>query len=166
LDTLLTAYAALTADWPHALVLAGKKGWYTDALFTQVKQQGLEERVHFTDYIPDEELPGLYNLAEVFAFPSRYEGFGLPPLEAMACGVPVVSSNAASLPEVIGDAGLLVPPDDPDALAAALRRVLSDADLRAELRARGWRQAARFTWDETARRTLAVYESVLHAPVS
>lgn len=165
LDTLLTAYAALTADWPHALVLAGKKGWYTDTLFTQVKQQGLEERVHFTDYIPDEELPGLYNLAEVFAFPSRYEGFGLPPLEAMACGVPVVSSNAASLPEVIGDAGLLVPPDDPGALAAALRRVLSDADLRADLQARGWRQAARFTWDETARRTLAFYRRVLHEPL-
>ena len=158
LDTLLSAYHLLVADFPHHLVIAGKKGWYTEALYRQVQELGLSQRVHFAGYVPDEELPALYNLANAFVFPSRYEGFGLPVLEAMACGVPVVCSQAASLPEVVGDAGVLVPVDDPAALAGALRRVLADRGLAGELRARGLERARRFSWEETARRTVEVYE--------
>jgi len=161
LNTLISAYATLAADIPHHLIIAGKRGWYTEPLFRQVKALGLSQRVHFTDYVADEDLPGLYNLADLFVYPSRYEGFGLPPLEAIACGVPVVCSNAASLPEVVGDAALLVPPDDAEALAAAIRRVLDDKALRGEMRARGLEQAGRFTWEKTARRTAGIYGKML-----
>lgn len=160
LDTLIAAYGGLAADVPHDLVIAGKRGWYTEGLFRQVEALGLGRRVHFTDYIADEDLPGLYNLAHLFVYPSRYEGFGLPALEAMACGLPVVCTNAASLPEVVGDAALFVPPNDVEALAAAVRRVLDDGVLRAEMRARGLKRASRFTWEETARRTAQVYEEM------
>jgi len=166
LDTLVVAYATLADKIPHALVIAGKRGWYTEALFRQVRESGLEARVHFTDYIPDADMPGLLNLADVFVFPSRYEGFGLPPLEAMACGTPVITSNASSLPEVVGAAGLQVPPDDVAALAQAIRRVLEDAALRARLRADGLARATSFTWEETARRTVQVYEDLAHAYLS
>ncbi|MCX6030228.1 MAG: glycosyltransferase family 1 protein [Chloroflexi bacterium] len=161
LEMLVDAYAALASEIAHDLVIAGKRGWYTEGLFRQVVQLGLERRVHFTDYVPDEDLPGLLNLADVFVFPSRYEGFGLPPLEAMACGVPVISSDAASLPEVVGDAGLLFPSGDSTALAAALRRTLTDCDLRVRLQAQGQARARQFTWEATAQRTLHVYEQCL-----
>lgn len=160
LDTLITAYSVLAADIPHHLVITGKKGWYTESLFRQVEVLGLRERVHFTDYVADEDLPGLYNLAALFVYPSRYEGFGLPPLEAMACGVPVVCSNAASLPEVVGDAALLVPPDNVEALVVAIHKVLNDKSLRAEMRTKGLEQAKKFAWEETARRTVEIYEKM------
>lgn len=161
LDTLVNAYASLADEFPHALVIAGKKGWYTLPLFRQIEALGLRYRIRFTDYVDDADLPVVYSLADLFVFPSRYEGFGLPPLEAMACGVPVISSNAASLPEVVGDAGMLVPPDNVEALAAAMRQVLVDDALRANLRARGLARAGRFSWDETARQTVRVYEGVV-----
>ncbi len=160
LDTLVAAYGSLAADTPHHLVIAGKRGWYTDALFRQVQALGLGQRVHFAGYVADEDLPALYNLADLFVFPSQYEGFGLPVLEAMACGTPVVCSNAASLPEVAGDAALLVPPGDAPALAAAIRRMLADPALQAAMRARGLERARRFTWEETARRTALVYRQL------
>lgn len=163
LDTLVAAYATLVTKIPHALVIAGKRGWYTEALFQQVRQLGLETRVHFTDYIPDADMPGLFNLADVFVFPSRYEGFGLPPLEAMACGTPVIVSKASSLPEVVGEAGLQVPPDDSPVLAQAIQRLTTNATLRARLRTAGLARAASFTWEETARRTVQVYEELAHA---
>jgi len=159
LDTLITAYSLLAAEISHHLVITGKKGWYTESLFRQVEALGLRERVHFTDYVADEDLPGLYNLANLFVYPSRYEGFGLPPLEAMACGVPVVCSNAASLSEVVGDAALLVPPDV-EALAAAMHRVLNDESLQVEMRVKGLERAQRFTWEETARRVVKIYENM------
>ncbi len=162
IDTLLAAWATLAASRPGvSLVIAGKPGWYTDRLHVRVRQLGLEKHVHWTGYVPAAVLPALYSAAEVFVFPSRYEGFGLPPLEAMACGTPVVSSSAAALPEVVGDAGLLVPPDDVPALAGALQRVLAEPALRAELRARGLRHASAFTWQRTAAQTRAVYEAVV-----
>jgi glycosyltransferase involved in cell wall biosynthesis len=160
LDTLIAAYGGLAADIPHDLVIAGKLGWYTESLFQQAGALGLSQRIHFTGYMPDEDLPALYNLARLFVYPSRYEGFGLPPLEALACGLPVVCANAASLPEIVGDAALLVPPDDVEALAAAMRRVLDDTPLQAEMQARALRRAKRFTWEETARRTAQVYEEM------
>jgi glycosyltransferase involved in cell wall biosynthesis len=126
----------------------------------------LEHQVTLTGYVPDDDLPALINCAEVFAFPSIFEGFGLPPLEAMACGIPVVCSNASSLPEVVNEAGVLVVPDDVRGWVEALNRVLADPTLRAHLRARGLARARQFTWEAAARRTLAVYESALRSSLS
>lgn len=170
LSTLFDAYAALLKDSSAHLqspvsnlnvVVAGKQGWLVESTLQAVRARGLEGKVQFTGYVADEDLPALYTLAEVFAFPSVYEGFGLPPLEALACGTPVVCSNASSLPEVMGDAGLLVAPTDAQAWMLALGRALTDASLRRDLAERGPRQAARFTWADAARRTRAVYEELL-----
>jgi glycosyltransferase involved in cell wall biosynthesis len=114
-------------------------------------------------YVPAEELPYWYSAAEVLAYPSLYEGFGLPALEAMACGTPVVTSSTSSLPEVVGQAGMMVEPTDVAALTAALQRVLDDVGLREEMRAAGQARAARFSWPETARATAAVYRRALAA---
>jgi len=124
-----------------------------------VQRQALDSQVIFPGPIPDEELPSLLSAAEIFVYPSLYEGFGLPPLEAMACGVPVVASNSSSLPEVVGDAGLVVDPLNVGELAAAMWRALTDSALRGQLRARGFEQVKRFTWEEAARQTLAVYKA-------
>ena len=145
------------------LVIAGGNGWLYERFFDRLRTLGLEGEVVLTGYVPDEDVPALLNAAEVFAFPSEFEGFGLPPLEAMACGVPVVCSNAASLPEVVGDAGLQLPPREVHAWVAALDGVLSDSRLRSELRARGLARAGRFTWDLAAKRTLEVYHSAMAA---
>jgi glycosyltransferase involved in cell wall biosynthesis len=141
------------------LVLAGPKGWgYVEAA-AEVQRQALDGQVIFPGPIRDEELPGLLSAAEIFVYPSLYEGFGLPPLEAMACGVPVVVSSSSSLPEVVGDAGLVVDPLNVGELAAAMWRALTDSALRDQLRARGFEQAKRFTWEEAARQTLEVYKA-------
>jgi glycosyltransferase involved in cell wall biosynthesis len=121
----------------------------------------LVEHIRFLHDVPNADLPGLYSAAGVLATPSFYEGFGLPALEAMTFGTPVVVSDRASLPEVVGDAGLLVNPDDPEDIARALGRALNDEALRARMRERGLAQAARFTWEKAARETLAVYRKVL-----
>ena len=123
----------------------------------------MEDRVVFPGYVPDEDLPVVYSAADCFVFPSLYEGFGLPPLEAMACGTPVVCSNASSLPEIVGDAAITTDPADVAALAAGISRVLADGELRADLSARGLRRAAMFTWERTARQTLEVYDGLLGA---
>ncbi len=160
LPTLLEAYAEVARRHDAPLIVGGGKGWLYDAVFQRLEELGLREQVRFVGYIEEEELPLWYAAATVFVFPSIYEGFGMPPLEAMACGTPVITSNSSSLPEVVGEAGLMAPPDDPAAFAAAIDQVLSDAGLRAELRERGLAQAARFTWRTTAERTLAAYEAV------
>ena len=160
--TLLDAYHALLArdQAVPALVLAGRKGWLYQPIFARVHELGLEDRVHFTDWVAEQDAPVIMNMASVFVFPSLYEGFGLPPLEAMACGTPLICSNASSLPEVVGAGGLLFEPRDVGALANALARVLADAELRAQLRGRGIEQARKFTWERAARETLAVYQAV------
>ncbi len=166
LPTLIQAYRLLCmAEGPHgpSLVVAGARGWLFDSVFILVEQLGLSDRVLFTGGIPWADVPAFYNLAEVFVFPSLYEGFGLPPLEAMACGTPVVAANVSSIPEVVGDAGLLVDPNDAEGLAEALGRVLNDATLRQDLRRRGLARAAGFSWDRAARETLAVYRQALEA---
>jgi glycosyltransferase involved in cell wall biosynthesis len=159
---LVRAYDRLrrARDIPHALVLAGGKGWLYEAIFAEVERLGLAGQVLFPGYVPFDEQPLWYNAAAVFAYPSLYEGFGFPPLEAMACGTPVVTSDASSLPEVVGEAGLMVPPTDEAALADALWRLIDDRALRERLRAAGPARAAEFDWGAIAARTAAVYRAV------
>jgi glycosyltransferase involved in cell wall biosynthesis len=160
--TLLEAYAVLLgreSSIPN-LVMAGRRGWLYRPVFRRVRELGLAARVQFTGWVGSADLPALLNAAQVFAYPSLYEGFGLPPLEAMACGTPVISSNASSLPEVVGEGGILIPARDVGAWAGALASVLGNSQLRAELRARGLTQAQKFSWERAARATLAVYERV------
>jgi len=162
LDRLLRAYHQLWQAGEHrALVVVGAERWRHSGIMQIVKELDLEQRVTFTGHVSDEDLPGVYSAADLFVFPSLYEGFGLPPLEAMACGTPVVCSNTSSLPEVVGDAAITVDPYDVEALAEAMRRVLSDADLANDLRQRGLERAAGFTWERTAKETVEVYREVL-----
>lgn len=144
----------------HDLVLAGDFRRRID-LHEQVKRAGLEKQIVFTGVVSDDRLVELYQQAALFVFPSLYEGFGLPVLEAMACGCPVISSNASSLPEVAGDAALLVDPTDVEGLTRQMERVLTDGELQKDLRARGLDRAAQFSWDRTARETIAVYRRVV-----
>jgi glycosyltransferase involved in cell wall biosynthesis len=143
------------------LVIAGGKGWLYEDVHAEVTRLGIEDRVKFIGFVEDADLPHLYRLASVFAFPSIYEGFGLPPLEAMACGIPVVTSNASSLPEVVGEAGLQVDPLDVDALATALDKALYDDAWRAVAIEHGLMRAQQFTWHKAAHQLLGVYDKVL-----
>jgi glycosyltransferase involved in cell wall biosynthesis len=157
---LISAYAQVPQPRPP-LLLVGGKGWLYDDIFRRVESLGLTGEVNFVGYVEAAELPAWYNAALLFVYPSLYEGFGLPVLEAMACGTPVVSSTASSLPEVTGEAGILVDPHDTDALAGAIRRLAGDASLRDELATAGVRQAARFSWSETARGTARCFRRAL-----
>ena len=161
-DGLIRAFAAARrrAGFPHHLVIAGGKGWMYERIFAEVEQQQATGFVHFLGYVDDADLPALYNLADLFAFPSHYEGFGLPVLEALACGAPVVCTDTSSLPEIAGDAALLIPTGDETALCDALTSLLTNPAARAELAQRGPAQAARWTWDAAARRLLAVYRAL------
>ena len=143
-------------------MLAGTRAWLHGGIFRAVEAHGLADAVAFTDYVPRGDLPALYAGATCFVFPSLYEGFGLPVLEAMAAGAPVVAARAGSIPEVAGDAALLVDARVPGELAAAIEAVLTDGALRERLVARGHARAAQFEWNTVARRTLAVYDAVYH----
>lgn len=147
---------------PHKLALVGQPGWHVGPIFAEIERLGIKRDTLFTGYVPAEDLPALYSLAETMAFPSIYEGFGLPVLEAMACGAPVVTSRSSSLAEVAGDAALLVNPFCVDELADALYRLHKEPDLRAELRERGLNRAALFTWESAARATVDLYEQVAY----
>jgi glycosyltransferase involved in cell wall biosynthesis len=140
------------------LVLAGGRGWLFEDAFAVVEELNLNGRVHFLGRVSSEDLLYLYNAAEMLAHPAFYEGFGLPPLEAMACGLPVVVANVASLPEVVGDAGLLIDPHDVDELTVAMWRLLNDGALRQEMQGKGLTQARRFSWERAARETMAIYK--------
>ena len=142
------------------LVLAGGKGWYFETIFQTVADLGLADDVIFPGYVPAADLPDWYRAAAVFVYPSLYEGFGLPVLEAMACGVPVICSRTPSLLEVAGDAALTVEPDDAAGLAHALALLLAQPGLHAHLAARGLAQARRFTWRRCAEQTIAVYDEL------
>ncbi len=162
LPRLLEAYARVR-EWSSrwTLVVVGAYKWKYSSVFETVMRLGLENHIHFTGFIPEEDLPALYNGADLFVFPSLYEGFGLPVLEAMACGTPVVTSNVSSLPEVAGNAAILVDPYNIDELADAMRRVLSTPLLAADLRARGLERAQQYSWERTVHATLEVYKNVL-----
>lgn len=158
LERLVRAWGALGATGGARLVIAGHDDGRHAELRRLVAGLGLGEGVRLAAGVADGDLPALYSGAALFAFPSIYEGFGLPPLEAMACGAPVLCARASSLPEVVGDAALLVDPLSVEAIAAGLGRLLADAGLRRELRERGLRRAAEFSWRRTAEATLRVYE--------
>jgi glycosyltransferase involved in cell wall biosynthesis len=157
---LLEAYARIANEINMPLLIGGGKGWLYEPILAQAERLQLGDRLRFVGYIPQEDQHLWYGAATAFVFPSLYEGFGMPPLEAMACGTAVVTSTASCLPEVVGDAAMKVDPYDVEGLAAALVRVVRDVEWRAELERRGPIQAARFSWHETARRTQAVYARV------
>jgi glycosyltransferase involved in cell wall biosynthesis len=161
LITLLNVYHSLVDAVPDVkLVIVGKRGWRADAFYDRIRELGLGDRVILPGFVPDDDLPAIYSCAEALAFPSIYEGFGLPVLEAMACGTPVVCSNTSSMPEVAGQAAVLLAPDDVRGWTLALHQIVTDAPFRFDLRQRGLARAARFTWESTARQTQAVYEEV------
>jgi glycosyltransferase involved in cell wall biosynthesis len=157
---LIEAYAHLPSDRPP-LMLVGGKGWLYDEVFARVEACSLTAEVQFVGYVPAEELPLWYNAADLLVYPSLYEGFGLPPLEAMACGTPVVTSTASSLPEVVGQAGLLVDPTDVEALAAAMQQALAERDVRERMRAAGLARAQSFSWQKTASGTVGSYRRAM-----
>ena len=164
LPTLLRAFRRLRDNYksPAMLAIAGHRGWLAEEVDNVLDELKLRDAVHFLGGVPNEELVYLYNAARLFVLPSFYEGFGLPPLEAMACGTPVIVSNVSSLPEVVGDAGMLVAPEDVEGLTVAMWRVLTDDNLRKEMRAKGLKRAATFSWERAARETLDVYYKVAH----
>jgi glycosyltransferase involved in cell wall biosynthesis len=145
---------------PASLVIVGGNGWSYEAVRAEVARLRLEDRVIFAGFARDADLPALYRAAAMFAYPALYEGFGLPILEAMACGVPVLTSTASSLPEVAGDAALLVDPLDPESIANGLGQLLDDGPLRAELIRKGLARASEFTWERCARSTWSLYQSL------
>ncbi|WP_322822496.1 glycosyltransferase family 1 protein [Chloroflexus sp.] len=146
----------IAAGYDLDLVIAGKRGWLSEPIARRTGELGIANRVHFTGFVADADLPALLAGALAFVFPSLYEGFGMPVVEAMACGTPVITSTSSSLPEIAGDAALLVDPLDTNAIAAAIMRLSDDDDLRATLRRRGLARARLFNWETCARQTLAV----------
>jgi len=162
-DALVRAYGLLRRRGVvrHALVLAGSRGWRYESIFAAIEESGVADDVILPGYVAREELAFWYSAADIFVYPSLYEGFGLPVLEAMACGTPVITSTASSLPEVAGDAACLVDPNDTGGLAEAIEHVLTQADVRAEMSAKGRQRAATFTWERMAQSTRNVYEKAL-----
>lgn len=159
---LLEAFARLPLPQVH-LVLVGGKGWLYEEIFARVSQLGLQGRVHFAGYVPDAELPLWYGAAQLLVLPSLYEGFGLPLVEAMACGCPVLAANVSSLPEAVGEAGLLFAPQDVDELAERMTAVLQDEALRATMVAKGLAQARQFSWERAGVETTVSYQRALQA---
>jgi len=164
LARLVNAYASLRGKHAQTelpkLVLVGKRAWLYDETLRALEQTGITESVILTGYVPESDLPALYSGALCFVYPSYFEGFGLPPLEAMKCGAPVIVGDKTSLPEVVGDAALMVDPYDVSSIAAAIERLINDSVLRQELSVKGQKRAETFDWRETARQTLEIYEQV------
>lgn len=161
LPTLFEAYARLPKDTRLPLIIGGGKGWQYDDIFATVERLGLGDDVRFVGFIPADDLPLWYNSAETFLYPSVFEGFGLPVLEAMACGTPVIVSDASSLPEVVGSAGLCVPPQAVEDWAAALERARDDSTWRQLARQQGFIEAGRYRWEHTAAATLLSYQHAM-----
>ncbi len=161
----VAAYRALerlkAQGFPHKLLIAGSRGWMDEPILEAAQVSSAAERITFLDFVPQSDLPALYAAADCQLLPSYYEGFGFTALEAMACGTPVVCSDRGSLPEVVGDAAVQVAPDDTDAFTDAIRRILKHSELAADLREKGLKRAAGFTWKRTASETLAVYQEAI-----
>lgn len=160
LPTLLRAFAKIKNEIDHQLVLVGPEGWLTGELKSTLDELNLGDRVRLTGFVSDEELGGWYSGADLYVFPSYYEGFGLPAIEAMRCGTPVLASDNSAFPEVVGDAGVLIPAEDTDHWAETMRDLLRDESRRSELRELGFARAEMFSWDRTAQETYDVYKDV------
>ncbi len=161
IPALIKAFYKITKKGiSHKLVITGKRGCKYKEIFETIDKLNLQDDVMFTGYVSDEDLPALYNAAELFVYPSLYEGFGLPPLEAMACGTPVITSNTSSLPEVVGDAGIMVDPHDVDELADTMYDVLTNDGLKEDLIKKGLERAKMFSWEKCALETLKVYKEL------
>ncbi len=161
LEFLIRVYSQIVKSYPdYNLVIVGKKGWYYEGLFTLTRQLGLENKVIFAGYIADEDKSALYKGAQLFLFPSHYEGFGLPPLEAMSIGVPVISSNTSSLPEIVENAGILLSPSDELSWVRSIKSILSDRKLHNRYSKLGLIQSQKFSWAKTAAETLMVYKEL------
>jgi len=152
-----------SAHVEHELVIAGKEGWLYSGIFDEVDRLGLKDSVHFLSYVTPKDLVNLYSIADMFVYPSLYEGFGFPPLEAMACELPVVASNISSMPEVIGDAAVLVNPYDVNSIAEGIFKVLTDDTLRLSLIEKGLERVKIFSWDKSAKEYLKVFEEILNS---
>jgi glycosyltransferase involved in cell wall biosynthesis len=161
LPRLVEAFTLIASNVPHDLVVIGPEGWLTSEIHESAARLLDRGRIQFRGFVPDGQLPAWYSACDLFAYPSLYEGFGLPPLEAMACGAPVLTSSISSLPEVVGDAAQTVDPLDSQAISAGMLNVLSDANLRDDLRRRGPEQAKRFTWHRTAALTVEAYREAV-----
>ena len=161
--TLMKAFKKLREKGfeTYKLVIAGEKGWLYEQIFKEVEQNDLKNEIIFLGVVRDEDLPMLYNCADIFVYPSLYEGFGLPPLEAMACGIPVITSNTSSLPEVVGNAGIMVGPCDDNSLCEAMYKVLKDEELRCHMSKKGLKRAKLFSWEKATKEILEVYEELL-----
>jgi len=143
------------------LIIAGGKGWLYEQMLEEVRRQNLADRVRFIGFVDEQDLPALYSASAMFVFPSLYEGFGLPILEAMACGVPVLASDASSLPEVAGNAAMLLSPHNQAHWTAAMLKLVEDVELRTRLIDAGLVQARHFRWQDSARQLLSIYEQLL-----
>ncbi len=160
---LLKAFSLCLDELPgYKLVVAGSKGWDYENIFEGVKKLGLEERVIFAGYVENDHLPLMYNMARLFVYVSFYEGFGLPLIESMACGTPVITSNISSLKEVVGEAAMKVDPNKPHEIASAMRKLLLDANVYDDYRNRGLKKAKNFSWKKSAQETWNVYKEVLN----
>ena len=157
---LLRAFRLIAEQYPYDLVVVGFKRWRYEEDLRFVEELGLRDRVKFTGFVPDEEIPHFYNMAELFLFPSIYEGFGIPALEALACGCPVITSKTGCTREVVGDAALLVDPYSPEDIASGMRRILEDDSLKQDLIERGLDRAKNFSWEACASNTIKVFESL------
>jgi len=159
---LLKAFArARSKGLPHSLVVVGANGWGNSPVAGLVNELRIKEHVHFTGFVDDQTLPRLYGGADFFVYPSLYEGFGLPVLEAMACGTPVITSNVSSMPEVAGEAALLVDPCSTAEISDAMLRLAGDEELQSQMRAKGIERAGHFSWERTAEQTWQIYQEVI-----
>jgi glycosyltransferase involved in cell wall biosynthesis len=161
ITTLLKAFAGIMDQIPHDLVLVGQKGWKWEPIFREMERPELKERVHWVGYVADQERVFFYNAADFLAYPSWYEGFGLPLLEAMQSGCPVITSRVSSMPEVVGGAGILTNPQRVEDLQGAMLRLVNEPGLREKLRIAGLEQAKKFSWETSAKITLEVFEKVM-----
>lgn len=159
LDLIIEAFKKFS-DKTIKLVIVGKKGWMVDDLFEKIKLKNLDEQIIFTGFVPDNELEIFYKTAKVFLYPSLYEGFGIPVLEAMTTGCPVITSNISSLPEVAGDAAILIDPENSEELSDAVNKLINDVKIREELVKKGFENTKKFSWKKTAKQTLLVFEEV------
>jgi glycosyltransferase involved in cell wall biosynthesis len=163
-STLIEAFAPIVSEgFDHSLVLVGGESWGHNTVIETIKREGIEDRVYFAPYIDEEDMPKLYSLADLLCFPTLHEGFGLPIVEAMACGTPVITSNVYSCPEVAGEAAILIDPLDTTSITNAIRQTLTTDDLRMDLRQKGLNQADKFDWGENARKHIAVYREIVNS---